>query len=129
MDGAVAAIEKGYVQKEIVESAYKHQKEVENKEKIVVGVNEFTVKEEAPIEILRVDPEVEKKQTERLNAIKKKRNNEKVKHALKRLHHCAEGNENLVPPILEAVKEYATLGEICDVFREVFGEYKAPTIF
>jgi len=129
MDGAVAAIEKGYVQKEIVESAYKHQKEVENKEKIVVGVNEFKVKEEAPIEILRVDPEVEKKQTERLNAIKKKRNNEKVKHALKRLHHCAEGNENLVPPILEAVKEYATLGEICDVFREVFGEYKAPTIF
>jgi len=129
MGGAVAAIEKGYVQKEIVESAYKHQREVENKERIVVGINEFTIKEEAPIEILRVDPEVERKQTERLNAIKKRRNNEKVKDALKHLRLCAEGSENLMPPILSAVKEYATLGEICDVLREVFGEYKAPTIF
>lgn len=127
--GAVAAIEKGYMQKEIVESAYRHQREVENKEKIVVGLNEFTVKEEAPIEILRVDPEVEKKQTERLNTIKKKRNNEKVRDALSHLRHCAEGNENLMPPILLAVKEYATLGEICNVLKEVFGEYKAPTIF
>lgn len=129
MGGAVAAIEKGYMQKEIVESAYKHQREVENKEKIVVGVNEFAVEEEAPIEILRVDPEVEKKQTERLNVIKKKRNNEKVKDTLNRLRNCAEGDENLMPPILLAVREYATLGEICDVLREVFGEYKAPTIF
>jgi methylmalonyl-CoA mutase N-terminal domain/subunit len=127
--GAVAAIEKGYIQKEIVESAYKHQKEVESKEKIVVGVNEFTVKEEAPIEILRVDPEVERKQTERLNAIKKRRNNEKVRDALNQLRRFAERNENLMPPIFQAVKEYATLGEICDVLREVFGEYKAPTIF
>ena len=129
MDGAVAAIEKGYMQKEIVESAYRHQREVENKEKIIVGINEFTVKEEAPIEILRVDPEVEKKQIERLSAIKKKRSNEKVRDALNYLRHCAEGDENLMPPILLAVKEYATLGEICDVLREVFGEYKAPTIF
>jgi len=129
MGGAVAAIEKGYVQKEIVESAYKHQREVESKEKIVVGVNEFTAKGEAPIEILRVDPEVERKQAERLGVTKKKRNNEKVKDTLNHLRHCAEGDENLMPPILLAVKEYATLGEICDVLREVFGEYKAPTIF
>jgi methylmalonyl-CoA mutase N-terminal domain/subunit len=129
MGGAVAAIEKGYMQKEIVESAYRHQREVENKEKIIVGINEFTVKEEAPIEILRVDPEVEKKQIERLSAIKKKRSNEKVRDALNYLRHCAEGDENLMPPILLAVKEYVTLGEICDVLREVFGEYKAPTIF
>jgi len=127
--GAVAAIEKGYMQKEIVESAYRHQREVESKEKIIVGINEFTVKEEAPIEILRVDPEVEKKQIERLSAIKKKRSNENVRDALNYLRHCAEGDENLMPPILLAVKEYATLGEICDVLREVFGEYKAPTIF
>jgi methylmalonyl-CoA mutase N-terminal domain/subunit len=129
MDGAVAAIEKGYIQKEIVESAYKHQREVESKERIVVGLNEFTVEEEAPIEILRVDPEVGRKQTERLNAIKKRRSNEKVRNALSYLRHCAEGHENLVPPIILAVKEYLTLGEICDVLREVFGEYKAPTIF
>jgi len=117
------------VQKEIVESAYRHQREVENKERIVVGVNEFTIKEEVPMEILRVDPEVERKQTERLNTIKRKRNNEKVRDALNYLRHCAEGNENLMPPIILAVKEHATLGEICDVLREVFGEYKAPTIF
>lgn len=129
MGGAVAAIEKGYVQKEIVESAYKHQREVENKERIVVGVNEFAVKKEAPIKILRVDPEVERKQTERLDAIKKRRNNEKVRNALNHLRHCAEGDENLMPSILLAVKEYATLGEICDVLREIFGIYKAPTIF
>jgi len=129
MGGAVAAIEKGYVQKEIVESAYKHQREVENKEKIVVGVNEFTVKEEVPIEILRVDPEVERKQTERLNAIKKRRNNKEVRDALNYLQHYAKGDENLMPSVLMAVKEYATLGEICDVLKEVFGEYKAPTIF
>lgn len=129
MGGAVVAIEKGYVQKEIVESAYRHQREVESKEKIVVGVNEFAMKEEAPIEILRVDPEVERRQAERLSAIKKKRNKDKVRDALKQLHHCAEGDENLMLPILQAVKEYATLGEICGVLREVFGEYKAPTIF
>jgi methylmalonyl-CoA mutase N-terminal domain/subunit len=129
MGGAVAAIEKGYVQREIVESAYKHQREVEGKEKIVVGVNEFIVKEEVPIEILRVDPEVERKQADRLNSIKKKRNNEKVQGALNNLRYCAEGKENLMPPIRSAIKEYATLGEICNVLREVFGEYKAPTIF
>ena len=127
--GTVTAIEKGYIQREIVESAYRYQKEIESKEKVVVGVNEFTTEEKTPIPILRVDPAVEKKQIERLNMIKRKRNNMKVSKILNELSHAAEGDENLMPVIFEAVKEYASLGEICGVLREVFGEYKAPTIF
>ena len=129
MGGAVAAIEKGYIQREIVESAYRYQKEIESSEKVVVGVNEFTTEEKTPIPILRVDPAVEKRQNERLNRMKGKRNNAKVNSALDELRHVAEGDENLMPVILEAVKAYASLGEICGVLREVFGEYRAPTIF
>jgi len=129
MGGAVAAIEKGYIQREIVESAYRYQKEIESKEKVVVGVNEFTTEEKTPIPILRVDPAVEKRQNERLNRMRGKRNNAKVNSALDELRHVAEGDENLMPVILEAVKAYASLGEICGVLREVFGEYRATTIF
>ena len=129
LGGAVAAIEKGYIQREIVESAYRYQKEIERKEKIVVGVNEFKTEEKTPIPILRVDPAVEKKQIERLNAIKRRRNHVKVRGVLDELRHAAEGEENLMPVILKAVKAYASLGEICGVLRDVFGEYKAPTIF
>ena len=129
MGGAVAAIEKGYIQREIVESAYRYQKEIESKEKVVVGINEFTTEEWTPITILRVDPAVEEKQIERLNKIKRKRNRVKVDNALDQLRRAAEGDENLMSIILEAVKTYASLGEICGVLREVFGEYKAPTIF
>jgi len=129
MGGAVTAIEKGYIQREIVESAYKHQKEVENKNKVIVGVNEFTIEEEVPIKILRIDPAVEKKQVERLKAVKTRRNNKKVKDVLGDLQHVAESDKNLIPIIFQAAKEYASLGEICDALREVFGEYKAPAIF
>jgi len=128
--GAVEAIERGYMQREITESAYKHQKEVEKKERIIVGVNEFKAEEEAPIKLLRVDPTVEKKVVERLNRIKKERDNRKAQEALGRLRRAADDErENLMPPILEAVKEYATVGEICNVLREIYGEYKPLTIF
>ena len=129
MGGAVATIEKGYIQREIVESAYRYQKEIESKEKVVVGVNEFETEERTPIPILRIDPAVEKKQIKRLNMIKRKRNSVKVSDVLDELRHAAEGEENLMPVIFEAVKEYASLGEICGMLREVFGEYRAPTIF
>ncbi len=129
LGGATTAIEKGYMQREIVESAYRCQKEVENKENVVVGVNEFTIKEEEPIKILRVDPAVEKRQIEKLNKIKRERNSQEVKNALNRLHQAAERKENLLPIILVAVKKQATLGEICDVLKTVYGEYKALTIF
>jgi methylmalonyl-CoA mutase N-terminal domain/subunit len=130
MGGAVAAIEKGFMQREITESAYRYQKEVESKKRIVVGVNEFLSEEEAPIKILQINPEIEERLVERLQQTKKERNKAKVNEALSKLHSTAEReNENLMPSMLEAVKEYATLGEICGVLREVFGEYKPSTIF
>ncbi len=129
MGGAVTAIEKGYMQREIVESAYRNQREVEKKDKIIVGVNQFTTEEETPIKTLRVDPAVEKKQTRRLRTLKRGRNNAKVKATLARLHSAAEHDENIMPTMIKAVKEYVTIGEICDVLRQVYGEYRAPTIF
>lgn len=128
--GAVNAIEKGYMQREIIESAYKYQREVEKKDRVVVGLNEFIAEEEVPIKLLRVDSAIEMKVVERLSRVKKERNNRKVRDALENLRHLAEEEaENLVQPILVAVKEYATVGEICDVLREVYGEYKPLTIF
>jgi methylmalonyl-CoA mutase N-terminal domain/subunit len=130
MGGAVAAIEKGFMQREIVESAYRFQREVEAKKRIVVGVNEFVTEEEIPMKILQIDPEIGKNLVERLKQIKKQRNKAKANETLNRLRRAAEKeHENLMPHILQAVKEYATLGEICDTLREVFGEYKPPSIF
>jgi methylmalonyl-CoA mutase N-terminal domain/subunit len=130
MGGAVAAIEKGFMQREIVESAYRFQREVEAKKRIIVGVNEFVAEEEVPIKILLIDPEIEKKLVERLKQIKQQRNQTKVKETLDKLRLAAEKeNVNLIPFIIQAVKEYATIGEICDTLREVFGEYKPPSIF
>jgi len=129
MGGAVEAIEKGYIQREIVESAYKYQREVETKQRIIVGVNEFITEEKVPIEILKIDPKIEETLVERLKMIKRQRDNAKVKETLEELKKAAEKDENLMPTILKAVKAYATVGEICDVLREVYGEYKPPTIF
>jgi methylmalonyl-CoA mutase N-terminal domain/subunit len=129
--GAVNAIENGYMQREITESAYKYQKEVERRDRIIVGVNEFkSDREEAPIKTLRVDPAVESKVVERLNLMKRKRDNQKVGDALEKLRVTArEEKENLMPHILKAAKEYATVGEICNALREVYGEYKPLTVF
>ncbi len=129
LGGAVSAIEKGYMQREIVESAYRHQREVEKRERLIVGVNQFAAEEEAPIKILRVNPAVERKQNQQLQKLKQQRNSREVKDVLSRLENAAEKNENLMPIIVEAVKDYATLGEICDVLRQVYGEHKASTIF
>jgi len=129
MGGAVSAIEKGYMQREIVESAYTQQREVEAKERTVVGLNQFRSEEEMRIETLRVNPAVEKMQVEQVRGLRQRRDKRKVKAVLNRLHVAADKDQNLVPIIIEAVREYATLGEICGVFRQVYGEYRAPTIF
>jgi len=130
MGGAVAAIEKGFVQREITDSAYRHQKEVEAKKRVVVGVNEFRTEEEVPIKILQIDPESEKELVQRLRKIKRERNQAKVNEALAKLHRAADDDKaNLMPFVLQAVKEYATLGEVCGTLREVFGEYKPSSIF
>lgn len=124
--GAVVAIEQGYIQKEIQESAYKWQKEVENNDRVIVGVNKFQI-EEKPIEgLLRVDASVGELQKKKLADLRAKRDNTAVTAALVKLEAaCQDENVNLMPIILEAVKTYATLGEICGVMRKVFGEYQA----
>ncbi len=129
MGGAVVAVERGFIQKEIHESAYLYQKEIELKKRIIVGVNEFIIGDQPDVEILRVDPEVEKVQLASLGRIKKERDNLKVQETLKQIEKIANSGENLMPAILDAVKAYATLGEICGVLREVFGEYIAPDVF
>ena len=122
MGGAVAALEQGYQMLEIHESAYRHQQEVEDKRRIVVGVNEY-VTEEPPLKgLLRVDPEQARRQVERLHEVRRQRNNEAVQTSLKRLEEVARGTVNTVPAILECVEAYASVGEISDVLRSVFGE-------
>jgi len=124
MGGAVAAIEQGYIQREIQDSAYTYQREIEKEERIVVGLNRFQVEEEKPTNLLRVDPAVRIAQIERLKELRSERDNNKVTNCLSILKQGAKGNDNLMPLILEAVKAYATLGEICNTLREVFGEYQ-----
>ena len=124
MGGAIKAIEAGYIQGEIAESAYQYQKEIEKKKRIIVGLNQFQIEEQPLKDILRIKPEVEQYQKEKLSRVKKERDNGKVKQTLAVLKKAAQGTENVVPPILEAVMAYATIGEISDTLREVFGEYK-----
>ncbi|MGI6604067.1 MAG: acyl-CoA mutase large subunit family protein [bacterium] len=129
LGGAVAAIEQGFIQREIQESAYSYQKAVEAGERIVVGVNKFTVENEQAPELLKVDEEVERRQVEKVRKLREARDNDKVQAALSQLRTALQGDANLMPFILDAVRAYATLGEICGVMREVFGEYKPSVIF
>ena len=124
MGGAVEAVEQGFIQREIQDSAYKYQREIEKEERVVVGVNRFQTEEEKPTNLLRVDPEVRVGQIEQLRRLKSERDDEKVKQSLSALKAGAEGKDNLMPLILDAVRAYGTLGEICDVLRGVFGEYQ-----
>lgn len=123
--GAVIAIEQGFIQQEIQNSAYTWQQEIEKGERIVIGVNKFTMKEPSPKGLLRVDPKVGVLQVQKIHDLKAKRNQQDVLDALSALKAAAETDANLMPLILNAVKTYATLGEICGVLREVFGEYQA----
>jgi len=124
MGGAIKAIESGFIQGEIAESAYQYQKEIETKKRIVVGLNQFQAQDEPLRNILRVQPEAERYQKEKLSKVKRERNDPGVKETLALLKKAAQGTDNLVPPILEAVKVYATVGEISATLREVFGEYR-----
>ncbi|TJX15572.1 methylmalonyl-CoA mutase [Tissierella creatinini] len=128
LGGVSKAIENGYIQKEIQNAAYKYQMEVEAKEQVLIGVNKFIVEEEAKKDLLKVDPQVELKQREKLAKLKAERDNIKVDSSLELLKEKASTDENLMPYILEAVKSYASLGEICNVLREVFGEYEQSVI-
>ncbi len=128
LGGAPGAIDKGFIQKEIQDSAYRYQMEIEADNRVVVGVNKFQVEEGAPKGLLKVDPRVGAMQRAKLEDLRKSRDNAKVNGALDKLRKSAEGDENLMPFIVEAVREYATLGEVCGVLREVFGEYKQSIV-
>ena len=128
LGGALAAIEQGYIQQEIQDSAYRYQKEIERRDRIVVGVNRFTVEEESALRRLKVDPAVGKQQAVRLAALRARRDGERAAALLARLQETAQGGENLLPVILECVEAYITLGEICSALREVFGEYRPSAV-
>ena len=124
MGGMVAAIEQGYPQREIAESAYRFQQAVEAREKIIVGVNDYVAEDEPPMPILYIDEKAAEIQGAALARLKQTRDNDAVKRALDQMRAAARGRDNLMYPILDAVRAYATVGEMCDALREVWGEYE-----
>jgi methylmalonyl-CoA mutase N-terminal domain/subunit len=129
LGGVITAIDKGFFQKEISRSAYEYQKALEKKEKFHIGVNVFEEEEKPDIEVLRISPEVEKFQVKQLRKLKKERGNRKVKQGLGALREAARNGDNLMPRILDCVRAYATLGEMCNTLKEEFGVYHEPIIF
>ncbi|HKO21686.1 MAG TPA: methylmalonyl-CoA mutase family protein, partial [Candidatus Eisenbacteria bacterium] len=129
MGGIIQAVERGYPQKEIADSAYKFQQQVERGERVIVGVNKFQTDEEITIPVLVIDPEIERKQIERTRAVRAKRDADKYTKAMTALRDACMSDKNLVPFVLDAVRAEATLGEISDVFREAYGVYREPAVF
>ena len=129
MGGMLAAIARGFPQKEIATAAYKFKRQVDNLERVVVGVNKYVAKEEAPIEFLKIDERVEAEQIKRLQKVKRTRDNRRVALTLNNLRVACQSDKNVMPYVIEAVKTYATEQEICDVYREVFGEYQDPGFY
>ena len=126
LGGIVRAIELGYPQKEIAEAAYRYQQQLDRGEKVMVGVNKYVMDEEPPMELLRISPEVEKEQAEKVRRRKRARDGARVRAALAEVKEAARGSTNLMPPLVAAVKEGCTVGEISDVYREAFGIYRDP---
>ncbi|HEU4333890.1 MAG TPA: methylmalonyl-CoA mutase family protein, partial [Candidatus Eisenbacteria bacterium] len=130
MGGIIVAVERGYPQKEIADSAYRFQQQVERGERIIVGVNRYTAdEEEITIPVLKIDPELERRQAERVKAFRAKRDPAKHAAAIAALRDACMSDRNLVPYVLDAVKAHATLGEISDLFREAYGVYREPAVF
>jgi methylmalonyl-CoA mutase N-terminal domain/subunit len=123
--GVYEAIAQGFFQREIADSAYKYQQEIDKRARTIVGINEYCIEEpQCAVDLLRIDPKVEEEQITNLRQLRHERDNHKVKQILDKLHDLADKDKNLMPVIVEAVKTYATLGEITDVLRNVYGEYK-----
>ncbi|MGI5863003.1 MAG: acyl-CoA mutase large subunit family protein [Myxococcales bacterium] len=123
MGGMIPAIESGFVQRQIEDAAYAYQGEIESGDRVIVGVNKFQIAESTTPPVFRVDPKVGEAQVQRTRKVRETRDNARVSSALEALEKAARGTDNLMPPILEAVRSYATLGEVCGVLRKVFGEY------
>lgn len=126
LGGIIRAIDIGYPQKEIADAAYRYQQQLDTKEKVIVGVNKYEIPEERLIDILKIDHEVEERQVERVRKVKRERDSGKAREMLGRVHAAARNGNNLMPHLIEAVKNHVTLGEISDVYREVFGVYRDP---
>ncbi len=129
MGGALRAIEQGYIQKEIMSAAYNHQRAVDSGEQVIIGVNKFITKDKHIPETLEIGIETEQRQIERLQKLKQERDNQKVRQILDTVRHVAGSGENIMPVLIEAVKADTTVGEISDALRDVFGEYREPSIF
>jgi len=129
MGGMLSAIEKNYPQQEIADAAYHYQRQIDNLDRTVVGVNKYMTDEEIPVEILEIDEELERVQIEKTRRIKDNRDNKKVTEALEKVGEACSGTLNVMEPIIEAVKAHATLQEVCDVFRKAYGEYRDPGIY
>lgn len=129
LGGVLAAIDQGFFQQEIADAAYRYQREIEENERIIVGVNDYVIEEPKQIDLLKIDPQVEEEQKRRVQAVRAKRDNIVCTNRLEELRRAAGTRENLIPRVLECVQAYATEGEIVQVLREVFGEYKEKPIF
>ena len=130
LGGVIPAIKENFFQREIAEASYRYQSEVEAGKRVVVGVNRYVLDDEAPISILKIDPALEQKQIDRLAAVKAGRDSAKVEARLATLKEsAAKENVNLMPPIIEASRDYVTLGEMCDALREVWGVWRETPVF
>jgi methylmalonyl-CoA mutase N-terminal domain/subunit len=129
MGGTLKAIEDNYIQKEIQQSSYRFQKEIENNERVYVGINKYTMEDTPPANLLKVDMKVGQAEAEKLRKMRAARDAKRWKKALENLRNVSENNENVMPAVIEAVKAEATIGEICDVWRGIYGEYKPKQTF
>ena len=129
MGGMLSAIEKNFPQQEIADSAYHYQRQIDDNEKIVVGVNKYAVDEEIPVEVLEIDEKLESLQIEKTNRVKAERDNQRVAECLEMVGEACSGKQNIMEPLIDAVKANATLQEVCDVYRKVYGQYRDPGIY
>ena len=129
MGGMIAAIERGFPQMEIADAAYKFQRQIDSGEKVMIGVNKYVSEEKTPIPFLEIDDRIETEQIERLNAVRRRRDNRRVRECLDNLREACKRGDNVMPYCIEAVKAFASVQEICDVYREVYGEYRDPGLY
>jgi methylmalonyl-CoA mutase N-terminal domain/subunit len=130
LGGVVAAIKDNFFQREIADASFRYQSEIEREERVIVGVNRFQLDDEPELDILRIDPALERAQIERVQALKSRRDNTSVENRLGELKRAAARQDvNLMPPIVDAARDYVTMGEICDAFRDVWGVWRETPVF
>jgi len=126
--GVIPAIESGYLQREIADAAFRYQREIDTRERVIVGVNDYVMDEPVEVPILEMDPEGEKRQLERLHRVRRERDAREAARSLKALESACREDENVMPRLIDAVNAYCTLGEMCDVMRDVFGVYQEDAV-